>query len=250
MERENFGLRSVRGPVIGRGGIKMPVSFDTGVQNRPLTHIFGELPAPLDPSLWSTYFDDFHTFTAALWTATETGAAGTITNPDGSGGLLLLTTDALDNDNEFLQKIQEGFLFTAGKPLIFGARFKVAKATQSDFVIGLQITDTSPLAVSDGIYFQKDDGDALLDFHVTKDAASTDATGIHTVVADTYLTVEFAYDGGARIYYGVNGVVKGFTVITNAPDDEALTISLGFQNGEAGATTMECDYVLASQYRG
>ena len=248
MERENFSLRSVKGPVLG-SGVLMPVSFDTGVQNRPLTHIFGELPAPLDPSLWTTYFDDFHRYAAAEWVLTETGAAGAVTFPDGANGILLLTTDTGAADNQFVQKVQEGFRYVAGKPLIFGARFKVSKATQSDFVIGLQILDTTPLDVTNGIFFQKDDGDADLDFRVEKGNVATAATAIHTVLANTYLTVEFAYDGGTRIYYGVNGVVKGFLGIANAPDTEDLTLSFGFQNGEAGAATMEIDYVLASRLR-
>ena len=39
------------------------------------------------------------------------------------------------------------------------------------------------------------------------------------------------------------------TTLTNAPDDEDLTISFGIQNGEAAAKTMTIDYILAAVER-
>jgi len=109
-------------------------------------------------------------------------------------GVLVLTNAAGDNDLDFLQMVAETFLFEVGKKLWFKARFKVSDATQSDFIMGLQITDTSALAVSDGVFFQKDDGDTALDFHVEKNGTATSASDIATIVDDTYLTVGFYYD--------------------------------------------------------
>jgi len=248
MERERFLLRSVQGPRTARG-IGVPVFFDTGLGDRdPADHPFGGIYGQLDPARWHTFMDDFDRYVAADWTVTETGIA-TQALTDGDGGLLLVTNAAADNDASFQQKLGESFLFELGKPLVFGARLKVSEATQIDFTCGLQITDTTPLDVTDGVFFQKDDGDALLDLHVEKNNVSTDALGIATVVSDTFLTMEFAYDGGDRIYYGVNGVVKGFLATTNMPDDEVLTVSFGVQNGEAVAKTMTVDYLMASKLR-
>ena len=115
---------------------------------------------------------------------------------------------------------------------------------------GLQITDTAPLDVTDGIFFQKDDGDALLDFHVEKNDTASSGTGIATFAAATCTSLEWAYDGGSKIYYGVNGVPLGYLGVTNAPDDELLTFSFGYQNGAAGAQTFEIDYIMAAFYRG
>jgi len=249
MEREKFSLRSVAGPRSAQG-VGLPVAFDTGVQVRMAPHIFGANPAPLDPTLWHVVFDDFAPYVAGDYTATETGAGGSVANTDAAGGTVLLTTDTLDNDNQFVQRKYETFLFVAGKPMVFGARLKVSKTTQSDFVIGLQITDTSPLDVTDGIFFQCDDGDANLDFHVEKDDTATSAAAFAVATAAAWFTLEFAYDGGKRIYYGKDGVELGYSVITNAPDDELLTFSFGVQNGEAGAQTMEVDYIFAATYRG
>lgn len=251
-----FELDQVSAPRSPRGGLAMPVLSDGGWSNIARTHIFGGLLGHAYAPLWHTFFNDFDGMAdfngivdTNTWDITNTGA-GTIALTDGDSGLLLITNAAADDDRVFAQKKGESFKYEAGKPLLFSARFKVSDATQSDFVMGLQITDNTPLAVSDGIWFQKDDGDAFLDFHVAKGSAQTDATAIATVVADTFLTVQFAYDGEKGIDYGVNGVKLGSTVLTNAPDTEELTVSFGIQNGEAVAKTMTVDFVMASKYTG
>jgi len=199
------------------------------------------------------YFDDFLQYAAGDWTITTVEAgAGDATEAvaDAKGGVLVLTNDAADNDSDFLQYASETFTFDSTKKLMFKARFKVSDATDSDFVMGLQITDTTPLAVSDGIYFQKDDGDANLDFHVVKDSTATDGTAIATVADDTYMVVEFYYGGtGKNIVAYVDGVAVGGYAVTNAPDDEELTISFGIQNGEAVAKVMSIDYIRVVQER-
>lgn len=252
MERERFGLRSVQGPR-DANGIGIPVFFDTGTSSRdPATHIFGKAPGFRDPTGWHVYFNDFDTYVVGEWTITTTEAgAGDATEAltDGDGGLLLITNDAADNDLDFFQKVGESFKWVAGKPMLFGARFKVSDATQSDFVIGLIITDTTLLDVTDGIFFQKDDGDAFLDFHVEKNNTASDATAIATVVSDTFLEVQWYYDGGSKIYYAVNGTVLGSLGITNVVDDEELTVTFGLQNGEAVAKTMTLDWILAAKSR-
>lgn len=225
--------------------------FPSGVTNIEKASTLGAMGQP-DPTKFHSYFNDFDTFTAAEWTITTTEAgAGSATEAltDADGGVLLITNDDADNDADFFNKVGESFTVQAGKKLWFKARFKVSDATQSDFIMGLQITDTTPLDVTDGIFFQKDDGDANLDFYVEKDNAATTATAIHTVVDDTYLTVGFYYNGSDEVQYFVDDVKLGSLATTNLPDDEALTISFGIQNGEAAAKTMSIDYVLAVKER-
>jgi hypothetical protein len=208
----------------------------------------------LDPTIMHTFFNDFDAYAAADWTVTETqaGATQALTNVD--GGVLLLTNSAADNDLIALQKVGESFKFEAGKKLFFKARFAVSDATESDFVIGLQITDATPLAVTDGVYFRKDDGDANLDFVVIKDSTASTATAITTVVAATYITVGFYYNGVDEVVYAastnsLNPTVLGKLAITNLPDDEELTVSFAIQNGEAVAKTMSVDYILVAKER-
>ena len=205
-----------------------------------------------DPTKWITYFNDFHEYVAGDWTITTTEAgSGSATEAvtDVQGGGLLITNDDADNDADFFNLKGESFKFVAGKKTFFKARFKVSDATQSDFVMGLQITDTTPLAVSDGVYFMKDDGDASLDFHVEKDGSDTTASAISTVSDDTFLIVGFYYDGKSAIKYYVDDSHLGTSVTTNLPDDEELTVSFGIQNGAAAAKTMTVDYIFVSQER-
>lgn len=222
--------------------------FPNGITTVEAVKPLGQFSLP-DPTQFYTYFNDFDYFNSSEWTITtvEAGAGGateTITNA--SGGVFVVTNDDADNDSDFFQKTNETFKFTSGKKLFFKSRFKVSDATQSDFVIGLQITDTTPLDVSDGVFFQKDDGDANLDFHVEKNNTATSASAISTVSNDTYLTVAFYYDGDSSIKYYVDDVLLGSSVTTNLPDDEELTISFGIQNGEAAAKVMSVDYIFAA----
>lgn len=207
------------------------------------------------------YFEFFNDFTKPTdydtndWTLTTTEAgAGSATEAiaNAAGGVLVVTNDAADDDNDFFQSTKEIFKFVTGKALEFEMRFKILEVLQCDFVAGLQITDTTPLAVSDGIYFQKDDGDALLDFHATKNAVSTDLTGLVSLVADTWIKIGFYYDGnsdhGFQVY--VNDVRVGSIVVTTtAPDDEELAVSFGIQNGQAVANVLSVDYIRVVQER-
>lgn len=227
--------------------------FINGVTNNTKENILGQL-IDTDPTRLHTYFNDFDTYVAGDWTVTETQAGATQALTNGDGGILLLTNSAADDDLVALNKVGESFLMESGKKAFFKARFKVSDATQSDFVIGLQITDTTPLDVTDGIFFQKDDGDANLDFHVEKDNSATSATAIATVADDTYITVGFYYNGVDEVVYAAstsstNPTVLGKLATTNLPDDEELTISIALQNGEAVAKTMSIDYVYAAKER-
>jgi hypothetical protein len=226
-----------------------PTRFPSGVTNAEPGTTTGMYGEP-DPSLWHTFFDDFDRYVAGDWTVTETGSA-TQALTDGDGGLLLITNAAADDDASFSQKVGESFLMEAGKPALFKALFKVSDATQSDVVIGLQVTDTTPLDATDGIYFIKADGSATLTAVCRKNATtgSTSATAT-TLVTDTFVTVGWYYDGKSAVLVFVNDALV--TTLdgssTYLPDTE-LTISFGIQNGEAVAKTMTLDYVLAAKKR-
>ncbi len=221
--------------------------FTNGVTTAKSTEPMGQFILP-DVTKAHVYFNDFDEYTAADWVVTEVGVA-TQALADADGGVLLVTNAAADDDSSFSQKVGESFLFQAGKKLWFEARFKVSDATQSDWVAGLQITDTTPLAVTDGVYFRKDDGDANIDFVVVKDSTATTATAIATNANDTYVRLSFYYNGVDEVVYFVDGVRQGSSVTTNLPDDEVLTLSFGIQNGEAVAKTMSVDYILAAKER-
>jgi hypothetical protein len=222
--------------------------FPNGITNVGEQSLFAELGQPAATN-FHTYFEDFDYYTAGDWTVTETDAGATQALTDGDGGLLLITNTAADNDLVSLQKKGESFRFASGKALFFEARFKVSDATQSDVVIGLQITDTTPLDVSDGVFFIKADGAATVNFLVEKNNTATTASSIATMADDTYIRLGFYYDGSSAVQYFVNGTYTGSSVTTNLPDDEDMTITIAIQNGEAVAKTMTVDYVYVAKER-
>ena len=225
--------------------------FPGGVANVGDTDLFADLVKP-DPTKFHEFFDDFDNYTAGDWVVTETQAGATQALTAGDGGLLLLTNSAADDDIVALQKTPAAFAFTAGKKAFFKARFKVSDATQSDLVIGLQVVDTTPLDVTDGVYFLKADGSAALSVVCRKNATtgSTSASSIATIVEDTFITVGFYYNGVDKVFYAIDGSVVGSLdgSSTYLPDT-TCTISFAIQNGEAVAKTMTVDYIYAAVER-
>ena len=230
----------------------VPTRFPGGIAaGARRTGIFWNVPL-MDPRQWHYYWNDFDTFEAADWTATETQSSATEALTDGDGGVLLLTNSAADDDAVSLQKISGSFLLVTGKPLLFAVRFKVSDATQSDLQLGLVVTDTTPLDATDGIYFQKDDGAATVDLYVRKNATtgSNKTAAIAPLVDDTWIELAWMYDGVETVYYYVNDRLAGSMNAAAAYlPDTYLTPTLTLQNGEAAAKTMSVDYFLVAKKR-
>lgn len=182
-------------------------------------------------------------------TLVEAGLGGesTVTIPDGSAGTLLLTTDNAENDGVNLQMIGENFSLTTSQlATYFGIRFKISDATESDFLVGLAITDTEMLGgVTDDVSFRKVDGSTAVSFVTEKDSTETESTALHTMVADTYVVMEFFFDGTS-----VEAFIDGVSVAkhtANIPDNELLRVSMQFLTGAAAVKTMTVDWVRAIQ---
>ena len=225
----------------------MTTRFTSGVTTSAKNQPMGDFILP-DMTKAHVFMDDFDTYTAGDWTVTEVGVA-TQALSDGDGGLLLITNAAADDNSSFSQKVGESFLFETGKKLWFDSLLQVSDATQSDVVIGLQITDTTPLDVSDGVFFLKSDGAATIDLLVEKNNTATTTSSVATLVDATNIRLSFFYDGKDCIKIFADGVKVATSVTTNLPDDEALTISYGVQNGEASAKTMTIDYIFVAKER-
>ena len=230
----------------------MTTHFTSGVTNVSSDGSLGKLKAPA-PHKYHSYFNDFDTYLASDWTITTTeDGTGSATEAlaDGDGGILLVTNAAGDNDHDFFQLVKEGFKYESGKQLAFHIRFKSNDATQSDIVAGLQLTDTSPLDVTDGIFFLKSDGAATISFIVEKDSTQSTLTLPNSLVDDTFMSLGFVYDPkDQKFHVYQDNVLAGTVVSTNAPDDEELTLSFGIQNGAAAAKTLSVDYVGAYKER-
>ena len=247
-----IALAAVLALASGAAFAQAPTAFPNGFNNLPSTHWMASrdaLAIPYD-ARWHVWFDDFTKYTAGDWVITTTedgGNSATEALGDANGGTLVLTNDIGDNDLDFLQTVGELFTFASGKEMYFEARFKVVEATQNEFIIGLQVRDTTALAVSDGVFFQNDDGDTALDFHSMASSVDSAATAIHTMVDNTYITVAFYYDGGTTILAAVDDVVVA-TLSAVTPATTELTVSFGHQTGEAtNVKVMTLDYILVAR---
>lgn len=220
-----------------------------GITNVGESSIFSDMKQSV-PTLYGTYYNDFFDYTAGNWTVTATGST-TQALTAGNSGLLLITNSAADNDLVALQKNPAMLLMDPLKPCFFSCRFKVSNGTQCDFVMGMQVVDTTPLDVTDGIYFLKADDSTALSIVARKDATtgSTTVANIATVADDTFLTLGWYYDGVSKLTYSVNGAIGGAIDITNFFPDTNLTVSFALQNGDAVARTMTVDWVFISQER-
>jgi len=234
--------------------VEKSLAFLAGRDGLPKTHFF-EL------------FDDFLDYAATDWvlTTTEAGSGdATEAVSDAAGGILLVTNANGANDYDAFQwagvdstSVTETFTLVAGKRLYFGARLALGDADSSNIVIGLHDTDTDPVGntISDGIYFDKGE-DGNLDFTCAVASAETRLTALATLANDTYVTVEFYYNGqvdsaGAidgMIEAYVNGLHVGSVDVANGPTTQ-LAVSFAIENGAAAAETLSMDWIRCVQER-
>ena len=216
----------------------------TGITNAPVDSALGTFIAP-DPTVAYVYSDDFASFIAAEWTITKHTVRCNAGGCQRLGhGILALTNTAANNDLNAIQLANETFAFTAGKRAWFKCRFQLSSATNAAAVIGLQITDTTPLAVSDGVFFSKAAASTTLNLVVEKTSTAT-TTAVGTMADATYVDTGFYYDGQNTITAYLNGQSVATSVVTNLPT-HTLCISAAVSNGTAADQTMNCDYIFAA----
>ena len=232
-----------------------PTRFPNGITDVSKVDMMGDMKV-VDPTSTHMYFNDFDQYVASDWTITTVEAGtGSATEAltDIDDGAILITNAAGDNDYDLLEKVGESFELSDSKPVWYEIKFKAGTTVaQMDLLFGLvESSVTSPLGdgLTDGIYFTKDDGDANIDFNVTKDSTSTSVAAVGTLSDDTYKTLGFYYDGSTGVEYWVDGVHIGTAATTNLPDDEELTVVFGIQNGEAVAKTLTVEYIMGNKNR-
>ena len=177
------------------------------------------------------------------WTATvvEAGSGTTEWSPSNvERGASIITCAANENDGGSYQLLPESIKLDAGNWVYVRAKLAINDVDQCDAFVGLAITDTAILGgVTDRIGFQTVDGDAGLDFLVEKDSTETLTQDVATLADDTFVDLEFVWDGNASALYSyVDGALTSTqTATTNLPNDEELRLSIEFLTGEAVANT-------------
>jgi len=210
---------------------------------------FGPNVAKLLEDFVGTPFSAADQMAGWLATLVEAGVGETTValKAGADAGALVITADANEDDGANLQALGEAFKLASGYPLYFGVKLRVSEATQSDFFLGLAITDADVLgAVTDSIEFRKVDGTTTCNFVLNKDSAETETAAL-TVAAATDYVLEFYFDG-TNVDFWVNGVQGTRPAVTNLPNDEWLTPTIQFLNGAAGAgKNLEIDWIRVVQ---
>lgn len=223
---------------------------------------------PAKPGYFGLFADFLSAGQAAAFTATaiSSGAASVLdTIP---GGVLKLAAAATTDDSGVnYQATNSGFGLVLDKELWFLSRVRFDETTstdvetQSDFFAGFSVMDTSIVASapSAGIYFRKDDGDALLDCVVRGASAEVAVvTGVATLVSDTWyeLAIRIAMDpstsGKGTVTYYVDGTQVASVNASSLPMYSASMLApfVAFQSGNAtGTKWLEVDYIGAQQKR-
>ena len=208
------------------------------------------------------FVDDFcnNLDTTFTWNLSESPGASGVDAPDCTNtvnGVLDLATEGDDNDNGELTQMCECWKLVSCYPLYGEIRFYLSDVTQCDFWFGYVEGQTwFGVAPDDYAVFKKDDDDALLDFATrVGGAAATEATGMATLVDDTWYRLGIHWDGDATIRYFLitdgnfpQTIAATGSHTTNIPTTE-LAFGFGIQAGEAAVKHLYVDYVKSAQKR-
>lgn len=181
-----------------------------------------------------------------------------------SGGRLLMATntDILDLCTlGFWGHLAGGvpplpFLPVASSVIRFGIKAKVDDADDLDFLIGLGVVDTTPIAaITDGIFFRKlgtdTQPDLVLDQNSTETVlALTDDAGSAIAVADdTYFEAGFVIHGVSQVnaYWNGHGKNNIQTTVTYLDDDEPLCPIIAIGNETDAVSTITVERLVCTQ---
>lgn len=224
--------------------------FPNGLSTRKKTDPYGDYFHP-DQTDEHRYIDDFNNFTSTQWTNTVVGTS-TPALVGADGGILSIATSTANNDSSFLQRTPELYSLETGYPAWFSCRFQVSALT-SVVVFGLQVTDTTPEDVTDGVYWVSTTATGALTIFSRKNATtgSTSSTAAGTLVAGTYTQLAWYWDGKDSIAFYQDRVQKGTLtgIAASFLPDTTLTPSFGLRTTTAAAKTMLVDYFYISKSR-
>jgi len=240
----------------------------------------------VDPAL-SAYslFDDFMELNRGpitnRWQMDSVGIASTANLGSsatyGLGGVVVLDAGiSAKNDYVNLKAVDVdaplgAFKITAasGKKLWYAMKFKLTAVTYDCICFGLlDGTTTKPFAddtgaestvVVDGLYFRTlsgvlGAGGSVLDFARARNTAAEGVikAGIATLVADTWITAGFFFDGVSAVIPYINGVQQPYPTAVNVatfPYDVGLTPYIGILASENASKKLVVDWVKVVQER-
>jgi hypothetical protein len=223
---------------------------------------------PQRPARFGLWADFLSAWSAAAFTASlaATGTAAVIDTEVG-GALRLSGAATTDDSGVNHQATNAGFGLILGKEILyltrvrFGESTSVDMPTQCDFAAGLSVLDTTILASAPtaGIYFRKDDGDALLDVVIRGASAEVGVvTGVYSVVKDVWyeLAIRISPDpstsGKGSVTFYVDGTQVASLSASSLPMASASMLApfVSFLSGNAlGTKYVDVDFYGAEQLR-
>ncbi len=238
-----------------------PVRYPSGVVNVNPQDALANFPAPAFTRVYSD-FDDFMYFglhgqasTEFDWISTSVGSDSTLLKADGGGGIIQMLLGTADNSGWTMQRNSEAFALESGRRTWFGARVRVnVEVTEVDLLLGLNETDTSPIATTTAnrVVFKKDDGDTNIDFAGTAAGTAVLTAAAIATLDTSWHTYEWHFDGKESFEYFVDGVKIGTAASASFPT-AAMALTMACISGSAGTlgtrATMDIDWVYAAKER-
>lgn len=218
-------------------------------------------------------FSDFEKFvTADEFTDTSGDSGAAVNNVDAVGGVVELTSIAIDNNEVYLHSTKEMFLFAANKPLLAVCRLQYEEANTDDanVLFGLmdavaanhiQDNGAGPVASYSGAVFFKVDGGT--NWQVEASIAGTQTTAELTAVNSLDKSAKTA--GGAsystfwieslpysstkhKLNYYIDGV-HVYSIDHTYTSATEMELVVGLKLGSANVETVSVDYLGCWQKR-
>lgn len=189
----------------------------------------------------------------------------------GLGGVMVLSTTASKNKYVGLKVTDadaknSAFRMSAanGKKLWFGCKFKVTDLTDDIIYIGLidgattkcATDNTGAEALADGVYFRVlTASPTKLDFAYNNTAGTevVPKAAINTLIADTWVTAAFKWDGVGSVVPYINGVAypqySAKASNANFPTAVSLAPRLYVHSGNGTDTSLVVDWIKVVQAR-
>lgn len=223
-----------------------------------------------NPEEYVNLLDDFMMPASATasdvmtWTSMDDGGTGTNAFQDVQSGVYNIVTAAADNDYHGHRSVNKTFVFAAGKPLFFDAKFRVAEATTSESTWWFGFGDTTttggfgtdtngPLASFTGALVYKTPETAMtVNAQVSAATVKSTVSAIATSVTNTYSRAQLYWDGVSSITpHFFNGTT--WTALSPLPftaGTTAMYLMAGIKAGPtAAAETLQIDYMRVCQLR-
>lgn len=264
---KRIGFGQKRGLIVNGQVITPPTSVE-------VSPLWANCPANLADPAYTVFFDDFINPASATasdyhaYTSTNDGGTGTNAFQDAACGVYNVVTAAADNDYQAMSTVAENWLFVAGKPLWFEARFRLSEGTTNESTWWFGLTDTlttggmqanaaGPLASYDGALIFKTPETALtVNFETSNAGTQNTLSAFATGISNTWHRAGFYFDGTATtstitpyFHNGTSWTIGTAQNITLSGLEEMHAV-FGVKAGPTGAAeTLQVDYLKIVQLR-